>query len=313
MLLRSMNCRIIVICALALFFGDFKECKFIYPIVHAIVDIEEPNDESPPIPKKRTQPKLVPVSPTPRTPEKQAPQANNRWLAIFSPVQGWNNQSVHTRYNSERMGQIIRLQCWDQGKDIVRAANGMGGWHLVCVSRTGYQQQKWFKGSDLDKVAQAIYDESFLLIDLSFGDGEWLGLGAKGTGWQKQSVESCKDIEELTAVTRKYWDKGYRITHLAYGQGLWVAVFSDNIAWGQRYEIAEGIEGFRSAFKKLWDNSYQVTSIAYGNERWLVVGSKSQAVGPQEWVTDPNWLNLTKIIQERWNNGRFLTHLIYVQ
>lgn len=307
--LRILFWRILAVCAISISLCGFMGSKNNFPVVQAIVDIEEPNDEPSPPQEKRSSPRVAPAPPLPTVPEKQP----GRWLAIFSSVPGWNNQSVHTRTDTRRIGQTVRTQCWEQGKNIMRAANGMGAWHLICVEGAGYQQQKWFKASDAQKVAQAIYDEDFFLIDLTYGDGEWLGLGVKRHSWQRQSVESRDSIEGVIAEIKKYWNNGYRVTHMAYGNNLWVVVFSSNISWRQRYELSDGAQGFRSAFKKLWDNGYQVTSIAYGNEKWILIGSDSQVSERQGWVSDPNWAEIANNIQARWNENRFLTHLIYFQ
>ncbi|MDO9510636.1 MAG: AAA family ATPase [Bacteroidales bacterium] len=155
-----------------------------------------------------------------------------------------------------------------------------------------------FPEKEIDKA----WDDGAYVSGIAFGNGLWVLLSSKRTGFTGQRWNSSGEFPEKEI--KKGWDDGYDVSCLEYCYDRWIVFLSGNTGFTDQIWRTSNRFPDKEIKAGLADG-YVVTSLAYGYDRWAVVMSKGTSINKQDWGLYDGFPQ--KSIQKAWDAGHDIT------
>jgi hypothetical protein len=183
-------------------------------------------------------------------------------------------------------------------------------WVLI-NSKNKFTDQFWRtadNSTDLEKTIVDVKNKNpdFYISHITYGDGKWVLVFSKGTGYSGQTTIISSTFPEADIAT--YGGKGFSITDLAYGGGKWTVCMSKNPAnLGQHYSTPNSWD--QNKIKEYAATGYYVTETVKQGDKWWLVFSKDKNISSQQ--IDFSEKIPAEEIQKRWKEGYDVSRTYY--
>lgn len=239
-----------------------------------------------------------------------AAPAQSQWSAVMT------QSTARQAYNSFNTIEELETFIQDQAKDnkvINEVVYGDGKWYGVATYMPVSTKISWqYKETFPSDWVSAQWKEKKYITKVTYGDGNWFVVMTDQTPYVNQSWAKRSSWAEIETYVKDKWKQNnkYNITDIAYGDGLWYVVMSEFKQYeAQSFKDSEDFpdEWIDAKYK----DNYNITSVENDGVKWYMVATK-QAGNPSETIFNPLDEFPKKKIQEKWDGGKRITSLVYV-
>ncbi len=183
-------------------------------------------------------------------------------------------------------------------------------WYLV-TSKNNFTDQLWRTRASKDELKAEIEklikeQPTYHISHLAYGDGQWVLVSSKGTGFTSQKILFDKDFPE--ARIKELWKEGYYITDMANGGGWWIVVVSKGSSIeDQHFHLYDSWD--EALIADEWDEDNYLTEAVKTKDGWYMIFSSDENIYDQDY--DEGDKIPSESIKKKWDLGYYISRVFF--